>query len=115
MPGAGFEHVCSCSEMAFSAPGLLTGEVYFQIHTDSPLHFPVPEDCTDTQIMGAAAVPSAIREKTGAHCVKAAVPTCSSLGMCLERDPASAHKRCGVDHYFFHSSPSSVSIKLPVL
>lgn len=63
VPAADFEQVCSCSEMASSAFGLLAGEEYFQIHTDSPLHFPVQEDCTDTQIMGAVAVPSAIWEK----------------------------------------------------
>lgn len=52
--------------MASSVLGLLIGEVYFKIGACSPFHFSVQADCTDTQIIGAAVVPSAVWEKTGA-------------------------------------------------
>lgn len=50
-------------QMASSAHGLLTREVYLKIHTHSPLHFSGQEDCPDTQIIGAAVVPPAEWEK----------------------------------------------------
>lgn len=86
LPAAGLKQDCLYSKMASSVLGLLTGEVYFKIGAYSPLHFSVQADCTDTQIIGAAVVPSAVWEKTGAlgHCVEAALRKHSSFGMCLE-------------------------------
>lgn len=71
-------------QIASSAHGLLTREVYLKTHTNCPLHFCGQEDCPDTQIISAAVVHQQYGRSRSFEARCEGSCTCSSLGMCLE-------------------------------